>query len=188
MLSVPKGALQQKRQIKYQFLFGEPKPTIDIPRDWFVFSPILVLEPHNCPFKVPVSVEFPFTATLEGWTLVLVREETEPGKEWKKVLTLDADTRQVTQEFEDSHCNYDVNKRLLFLDHFCKYFWCGYNAKNSSRPGKRLACLLLARMDSSGKSCNFALHLTDNCFDVFQVSQQTFVCCYHHYTLQPELP
>ena len=171
-MSVPKGAVLRKQAIKYQFLFGtEPTPAIHISEDWFVFSPILVLEPHDCPFQVPVSVRLPFSATLEGWVLVLLREQSEEG--WETVLTLNTDTRQVTQE--DPHCNYDVNQRLLLLNHFCKYLWCGYKTSNSSRSEKVLACLLLARMDSSGNSCNFALHLTDNCACVFQVSQKTFI-------------
>ena len=164
MLSVPKEAVQSKQQIIYQFQFGtEP---IDISEDWFICSPVLVLEPHNFHFQKSVRVRFPFTAMMEGWILVLTREEPEKG--WKTVLTLDTDTRQVTQQ--DLYCNYDVNKRLLRLKHFCKYRWCGYRKRNASRLEKMLACSLFARMDTSGNSCNFTLYLTDNCHEVITVS------------------
>ena len=167
-LCVPQGAVKREVQIRCQFLYGtEPIPTIETSKEWFAFSPILVLEPHDYHFQVPVSVRFPFTATLEGWILVLTREEPQLG--WKTVLTLDTNTRQVISR--DPHCNYDVNSRLLLLKHFCKYRWCGYKKRNATQSGKILACLLMARMDRSGNSCNFALHLTDNCLDIFQVSQ-----------------
>ena len=163
LLSVPEGAVRQEQQIRYQLLFGT-EPT-GICKDWFVFSPILVLEPHDFRFRVPVRLRFPFTATLEGWMMILRREEPEKG--WKTVLTLDTDTRQVIQQ--DPHCNYDLNKRLLLLKHFCKYRWCGYRKRTASRSEKILACSLFARMDSSGNSCDFTLYLTDNCYDIFQV-------------------
>ena len=194
MLSIPENAVLKEEQISCQFLFDtEPLPTTDDSNDCFVFSPVLVLEPHDFSFKETVSVRFPFTATMEGWILRLMRED-KPGSGWEKVLSLDTDTREVTQEDPDLHCNYDVNTRMLSLDHFCKFKWCGH--KKSSESEKILACLLLARMDSSGMSCNFALILADNCDYAFRVSQQIFCFAYvvdflifdlHYRSMQTEL-
>jgi hypothetical protein len=168
IVTVPKHAVRRQQRIRYRLLFGL-EPT-DIPNDWFVFSPTIVLEPDDVPFQVPVKVRFPFTATLEGWTLVLMRESENPEKKRETVLTIDTDDRRVIRHH--SHCSFDLNKRLLLLEHFCKYRWCGYKKEDASSAEKRLACLLYARLDSSGNSYEFALYLTDDCDDIFQEAEK----------------
>lgn len=167
-MTVPKHAVRRQQRIRYRLLFGL-EPT-DIPNDWFVFSPTIVFEPDDVPFQVPVKVRFPFTATLEGWTLVLMRESENPEKKKETVLTIDTDDRRVIRYH--SHCSFDLNKRLLLLEHFCKYRWCGYKKEDASSAEKRLACLLYARLDSSGNSYEFALYLTDDCDDIFQEAEK----------------
>ena len=163
-VSVPSGAVSNEEQIEALFFFDmDPMP---IPQNCFVFSPVLELQPHGLSFEKDklVSIYFPFTATLEGWLLQLMKEQ---DVEWKTVLTFDTDTQEVTDR--DSHCNYDMNTRCLQLSHFCKYRWCGFSKENSSASKKTIICFLFARMDSTGNSCNFFLYLGDNCDDVIEV-------------------
>ena len=163
-LSVPPYAVSSEKKIRAQFVLDtEPMP---VAKDWFVFSPILALQPHGLSFEVPVSMRFPLPAASKGWILKLMRESPYIG--WKSVLTIDSDTQEVVHR--DLHCNYDLNTRCLQLSHFCKYFWCAYKKRNAPGKEKIIACLLYARMDSSRKACNFILYLTDYCADILEVS------------------
>ena len=169
-LSIPPGALDNNHKISAHFLFNtELTLSTDTPDPqlYSVFSPILAFQPHDLCFMKPVSIRFPFTAMLKGWMLELRREEPGNACAWTPVLTIDTDLRDVIRK--DNHCSYDVDTSLLELHHFCSYFWCGFKKEKASLAVKTLACLFFARMDSSGRSCNFVLHLSDNCQDVVQV-------------------
>ena len=164
-LTVPREAVSSEVQIGAQ-LVGDSEP-MSIAENRVVLSLILALEPHGLSFEVPVSIGFPFTADLKGWMLELMRDSPDIG--WKSVLTIDTDIREVTAI--DPHCNYDLNTRCLQLSHFCKYRWCGYKKENASGIEKTISCSLFTRMDSSGKTCNFFLYLTDHCEDIIEVTQ-----------------
>ena len=142
----------------------------------FVFSPILSLGPHNLQFKVPVKIRFPYTAG-QGWTVHLKREDSERG--WVSVLTVDTDTYE--QMSMDTHCNFNVDTAELELNHFCKYIWCGRSKANASPSEKLLGCSLYARMNPSGTSCQFVLHLTDHCNDAYEVSAKIHFIHYSVY-------
>ena len=165
-LCIPPGALLTTQTISAAFLFDmNSMPPFGTLPNMFVFSPILSLSPHNLNFKVPVKIQFPYTAK-RGWTLKLMREN--PDRGWISVLTIDTDTHE--QMSLDSHCKFNVDTALLELGHFCKYSWCGRKKENASSSDKRLGCSLFARMDPSGTRCQFTLHLTDHCKDAYKVS------------------
>ena len=168
-LSIPQGALQSKQEISALFRFDmnfmPPSGTV---RNTFVFSPMLVLEPHDLHFKVPVKIRFPFTAR-QGWTLKLMRED--PVRGWIAMSTMDTDTHE--QMSLDTHCKFNADTALLELRHFCKYLWCGRKKEIAPSSEKELGCSLYGRMDPSGTKCQFILHLTDHCNDAYKVSANT---------------
>ena len=124
-----------------------------------------MLEPHDLQFRIPIEIRFPFTTVQRGWIMLLMREDA--GMRWTTALDFDGDTCQVIEQ--DSHCHYDIHTATLKLSHFCKYRWCGYQKENCSSSKKVLRCILFARMNSSGDSCDFALHFCDNCEDAIKV-------------------
>jgi hypothetical protein len=162
-LSFPPNAVLDKQSITAQLLFDtEWTPPTDTPQKLFVFSPILSLEPQNFHLGVPVCVRFPFTAVLEGWTLVLMRVGSE--NKWSSVLAIDTDECRVS--YEDGDYCYDVETELLHLSHFCNYQWCGYKKEGAFRSEKKVVCSLFAQMDPAGNLCKFNLHLSDCWQDV----------------------
>ena len=169
---VPAGACLTSQEIRVQLIFrNEPMATVNVDKqEVFPFSGILVLEPHELQFQVPIEIRFPFTAVRQGWIMLLLREE--PGKGWETALTFDGDTGQIIEK--DSHCDYDVDTATLKLSHFCGYQWCGYKKENCSSLEKVLLCMLFARMNSSGDSCDFVLHFCDNCDDIAKVNSTLF--------------
>ena len=169
LLSIPQGAVQTKQEISALFRFDMNfMPPCGTVRDTFVFSPMLVLEPHNLPFKVPVKIRFPFTAR-QGWTLKLMRED--PVRGWIAMSTMDTDTHE--QMSLDTHCKFNADTALLELGHFCKYLWCGRKKEKALSSEKELGCSLYGRMNQSGNNCEFFLYLTDQCNDAYNVSANT---------------
>jgi hypothetical protein len=161
-LDFPPKAVSSHTQIEAELL-GDAEP-MPIAEDRVVLSLILHLQPDDLSLRVPVGIKFPFTAKLGGWILELMRFCPDTG--WKCVLIIDTNIPQVTAL--DAHCNYDLKTQCLQLSHFCKYRWCGYRRENAPDIKKKIACLLFARMDTSGRSCNFSLYFTDNCDDILQ--------------------
>jgi hypothetical protein len=166
-LIVPPGAVFSQVTIGARLL-GDAEP-MPIAEDWVVLSLTLDLQPHDLSLKVPIIIEFPFTAELGGWMLELMRYCPVTG--WTSVLTIDTDIPQVTAK--DPHCNYDLETRSLQLSHFCKYRWCGYKNESSSAIEKTIACSIFALMDSSRKSCTFFLYFTHDCDDILDEIAET---------------
>ncbi|XP_062512254.1 uncharacterized protein LOC134188081 isoform X2 [Corticium candelabrum] len=170
-LYVPPGAVSDRQEISARFLVDKQSmPLADTSQNWYIFSPVLELEPHGLYFHKPIQIKLPVTAIFQGWDLVLLRADchaSETPKTWKEVLSIDTDSRQVSTQ--DEHCSYNQDMAILQVSHFCKYCWCGRPKDGAERSEKTVDCLLFAQINSWGKRVNFILHFSDLCYDVYKL-------------------
>jgi hypothetical protein len=169
VITVPFGAVSDNVEFTYRCIFDKnPKPNVDLSDEIFILSPIIELGPDNTFFKKFVSIRFPFSAAIGGWTLFLIKQVLESGNknEWMKLLTIDTDTLQV--KTNDSNYSYDLKQRQLLLKHCCRLRMIGCCRRRSTKIV--VTCLLYARIDSSCHGIHFILYLAQKHEEVLKVS------------------
>lgn len=173
-LFVPPGAVDRNVTLFSRLHTDRHRfPLVDNSKDEFIFSPVFSLEPHGYRFKQPVLVRCPFTAVPGGWQLILLRaecRETQAPRIWEEIVTYNTDTGEV----KTTDCDFDVDRALLGVTHFCDLCWYGKflvsSLTRSITGRKQLFCSVFGCQ--SGRQWDrwlLEVIFHDRCKDIFEV-------------------
>jgi hypothetical protein len=169
-LFVPAGAVNETVTLTAKLYISKRKfPYVDIAQGQYIFSPVLSLEPQGYQFKQTVLVRCPFSAVPGGWRLFLLRSDCQlqAGSSWKQIVVYDTDTGEVTTD----DCQFDVDRALLGVTHFCDHCWYGIaRVVTPFKSRKMLYCSAFGcQPDPAWNRWHLELHLHDYCRDIFEV-------------------
>ena len=143
-------------------------PSLNLPENHYLMSPILSLSPHDAMFQRKVAIRFPFSAVPKGWFLRLTFCPLN-GDRWQSLLDVlvpqDMSSSSLVVISHDGTL-YDPDVNSILVDHFCRKCWVGVPIRPDVK--KRIWCSLFGRPLGFGGPWEIIVRCFDPYMEVYQ--------------------